>query len=77
MLCGGLQPTATRTLRALNKRKMDNLTEPSGSELARQAEVAAAEDGRGSRAWLWGAYTFLFLWGMTYLVLFFTDRLPI
>ncbi|MEE9155104.1 MAG: hypothetical protein V3U38_00545 [Gemmatimonadota bacterium] len=31
---------------------------------------------RGSRVWLLGAYTFLTLWGMAYLVLFFTDRLP-
>lgn len=31
---------------------------------------------RGSRAWLFGAYTFLFIWGMAYLVLYFTDRLP-
>lgn len=32
---------------------------------------------RGSRALLLGAYTFLILWGVAYLVLFFTDRLPI
>ncbi|KPK83254.1 MAG: hypothetical protein AMS25_00545 [Gemmatimonas sp. SM23_52] len=32
---------------------------------------------RGSRALLLGAYTFLILWGVAYLVLFFTDRLPV
>ncbi len=31
---------------------------------------------RASKAWLFGAYTLLTLWGMAYLVLFFTDRLP-
>jgi hypothetical protein len=31
---------------------------------------------RGQRALLFGAYTFLLVWGMAYLVLYFTDRLP-
>jgi len=31
---------------------------------------------RGRKAWLFGAYTFLFLWGLAYLVLLFTNRLP-
>jgi hypothetical protein len=48
------------------------------SGLALQSgRVEAIEDKRrGSKAWLFGAYTFLVVWGMTYLVLFFTDRLP-
>jgi hypothetical protein len=32
---------------------------------------------KGSRALLVAAYTFLILWGVAYLVLFFTDRLPV
>ncbi len=46
--------------------------------LARQGGRVTAIEGkrRGSKAWLFGAYTFLVLWGMAYLVLFFTDRLP-
>ncbi len=32
---------------------------------------------KGSRAWLFGAYTFLVVWGAAYLVLLFTNRLPI
>jgi hypothetical protein len=46
--------------------------------LSHQGDRVAAIDGRrrGSKAWLYGAYTFLVLWGMAYLVLFFTDRLP-
>ena len=49
-----------------------------GTDLAPQASGAVAVDGkrRGARAMLFGAYTFLVLWGMAYLVLFFTDRLP-
>lgn len=49
-----------------------------GSGLAHQGGTVAAIEGkrRGSKAWLFGAYTFLILWGMAYLVLFFTDRLP-
>ena len=34
------------------------------------------EKPRGRKAWLFGAYTFLFLWGLAYLVLLFTNRLP-
>jgi hypothetical protein len=30
-----------------------------------------------SRAWLVGAYAFLVVWGVAYLVLYFTDRLPL
>ncbi|UCC47552.1 MAG: hypothetical protein JSV41_08600 [Gemmatimonadota bacterium] len=39
----------------------------------------AGVDGkrRRSRAWLLGAYTFLIAWGVAYLILFFTDRLPV
>lgn len=49
-----------------------------GSGLAHQGVRVAAIEGkqRGSKAWLFGAYTFLILWGMAFLVLFFTDRLP-
>jgi hypothetical protein len=52
--------------------------EKAGPGLARQGGRVTAIEGkrRGSKAWLFGAYTFLVLWGMAYLVLFFTDRLP-
>lgn len=40
-----------------------------------QVEVSEAQSG--SRAWLLGAYTFLILWGTTFLALYFTDRLPL
>ncbi len=47
-------------------------------------QFAPANDGRGARAgrrrsfmWLFGAYTFLVAWSAAFLVLFFTDRLPI
>ena len=40
-------------------------------------ETAVGAKRRGSRVWLFGAYTFLVVWGMAYLVLYFTDRLPI
>ena len=41
-------------------------------------EVAAAvdESSGGPRVWLAGAYALLVAWGLVYLVLFFTDRLP-
>jgi hypothetical protein len=32
---------------------------------------------KDSRAWLLGAYTFLLVWGLAFLVLFFTNRLPV
>ncbi|UCC81457.1 MAG: hypothetical protein JSW46_10580 [Gemmatimonadota bacterium] len=52
--------------------------ENADSGLAHQVGTVAAIEAkrRGSKAWLFGAYTFLILWGMAYLVLFFTDRLP-
>ncbi len=37
----------------------------------------AKRQRKGAKALLFGAYTFLIVWGMAYLVLFFTDRLPI
>ena len=40
-----------------------------------RATVVAGKS-RGRKAWLFGAYTFLFLWGLAYLVLLFTNRLP-
>jgi hypothetical protein len=48
------------------------------SGLAHQGGGAVPIEGerKGSKAWLFGAYTFLIVWGMAYLVLFFTDRLP-
>jgi hypothetical protein len=57
-----------------NEKKGEN----ADSGLAHQDGAVAAIEGkrRGSKAWLFGAYTFLILWGMAYLVLFFTDRLP-
>jgi hypothetical protein len=64
----------------MRERKLVNETinEDAGSDLAHQGGRAVAIEGkrRGSKAWLFGAYTFLILWGMAYLVLFFTDRLP-
>lgn len=41
-----------------------------------EAVAAVDESTGGSRIWLFGAYTLLVGWGLTYLVLFFTDRLP-
>lgn len=49
------------------------------SKLTDETTEHGADSGparRVSKAWLFGAYTFLVLWGMAYLVLFFTDRLP-
>lgn len=50
----------------------DMVTDP---ELPHAETPANRRSGR-ARALLLGAYTFLFVWGMAYLVLFFTDRLP-
>jgi hypothetical protein len=64
----------------MHQGKLVNETTRENAEpgLAHQVGRAATIDGkrRGSKAWLFGAYTFLVLWGMAYLVLFFTDRLP-
>jgi hypothetical protein len=64
----------------MSQSKLVNETtdEDAGSGLAHQGGRVVAIEGkrRGSKAWLFGAYTFLILWGMAYLVLFFTDRLP-
>ena len=51
----------------------------SGASLAPQVSVAIppAAPRKGHKAWLFGAYTFLVVWGMAYLVLLFTDRLPV
>lgn len=64
-----------RDSKLINRKMGDD----AGSDLARQTGSAATmeEKRRGSKAWLFSAYTFLILWGMAYLVLFFTDRLPI
>jgi hypothetical protein len=40
-------------------------------------KAAVEKTRKGSKAWLFGAYTFLVVWGVAYLVLFFTGRLPI
>lgn len=47
-------------------------------------QLAPANDGHGvgegrrsSRMWLFGAYTFLVVWSAAFLVLFFTNRLPV
>ncbi len=42
-----------------------------------QKAVAVEKPRRGRVAWLFGAYTFLIVWGMAVLVLLFTDRLPL
>ena len=39
--------------------------------------VAMSQARKGRKGWIFGAYTFLLLWGVAYLVLFFTNRLPI
>jgi len=39
--------------------------------------VAMSQAPKRRKGWLFGAYTFLLLWGVAYLVLFFTNRLPI
>jgi hypothetical protein len=42
-----------------------------------EGQAAAVEEKpRGRKGWLFGAYTFLLLWGLAYLVLLFTNRLP-
>ncbi len=68
------------TIVDMRQGKLGNETtgENADSGVAHQGGRVAAIEGkrRGSRAWLFGAYTFLILWGMAYLVLFFTDRLP-
>lgn len=48
------------------------------SGLARVESQATAveEKPRGRKGWLLGAYTFLLLWGLAFLVLLFTNRLP-
>ncbi len=63
----------------MEERKLPNRQDDPESEAAPPADgIAVVEEQRkGSTAWLFGAYTFLFLWGITYLVLFFTDRLPV
>lgn len=50
---------------------------PSGG-LARVESRATTieEKPRGRKGWLFGAYTFLLLWGLAFLVLLFTNRLP-
>jgi hypothetical protein len=52
--------------------------EGSSASLAPQVSRAIPPDTprKGYRAWLFGAYTFLVVWGTAYLVLLFTDRLP-
>ncbi len=47
-----------------------------GSNELRAVAGTSQVPRRASKAWVFGAYTLLALWGMAYLVLFFTDRLP-
>jgi hypothetical protein len=62
-----------------------NITNNDAPQDGRAATAGSLEPtdaplGRGwtrSRGWLFGAYTFLFVWGLAFLVLFFTDRLPV
>jgi hypothetical protein len=60
------------------KRKMPNrkLEQHNSPDRTTRA-VAVSQARKGRRGWLFGAYTFLLLWGVAYLVLFFTNRLPI
>ncbi|UCF18275.1 MAG: hypothetical protein JSU87_09940 [Gemmatimonadota bacterium] len=45
--------------------------------VARAAAAATTAERRGShKVWLFGAYTLLLVWGVAYLVLLFTDKLP-
>jgi hypothetical protein len=64
----------------MKKRRIANQTiedVKSGAVARVETRVAVVEEKpKGSRAWLFGAYTFLLLWGIAYLVLLFTNRLP-
>ncbi len=48
----------------------------SGSASSDLQPEGAEHRGSGGRKWVFGAYTLLLVWGVAYLVLFFTDRLP-
>lgn len=73
-MCGGAG--------GLQKRKPNDrpMTIPQTDDVLGDPDIAPempAVPRRGrARAFLLGAYTFLFVWAMAYLVLFFTDRLP-
>ena len=58
--------------------KTRNIPNPKEIEDSAAVEaIAAVEESAGSsRVWLVGAYTLLVAWGLAFLVLFFTDRLP-
>ena len=55
-----------------------NVSIEESRELTSAEAVSSATEpaSAGGRNWLFGAYAFLVLWGVAYLVLFFTDRLP-
>lgn len=65
----------------MKERKLSNQHSPEDKSPERApgdaAVLAADQPRRGARAWLFGAYAFLFVWGVAYLVLLFTNRLPI
>ncbi len=64
---------------AKNKQSTESLIEAeAGTHLVTQAAGATTSaERRGShKAWLFGAYTLLLVWGVAYLVLLFTDKLP-
>lgn len=64
-------PLPVRSL-GMIKRKVSNKT----GEAAGRMVVSAEKPSRW-RGWLFGAYTFLFLWSLAFLFLFFTNRLPV
>jgi hypothetical protein len=64
----------------MNESKLVNdlvAQDPEALELNPVEAGTGSAKRRGSKAWLFGAYTFLFVWGMAFLVLYFTDRLPL
>lgn len=64
----------------MKKRSVANQTRDgiasSGAGRVESQATTVEEKPRGRKGWLFGAYTFLLLWGLAYLVLLFTNRLP-
>ncbi len=74
----GLRPKASvgPTKRNMHNQKIDE--HDSDWQLAPASDGHRVGEGRrGSRMWLFGAYTFLVVWSAAFLVLFFTNRLPV
>lgn len=72
-------PTALQEMTDRNLTNRTSVADDDGGPAKTPSEAGAQmfeAEGSSARAWLYGAYTFLILWGMAYLVLFFTDRLP-